>query len=111
MTQKSLDISWDKEIIELLNSLSVNTPTRSYIICSSLCNIIILKHHKVKINLNIESLYVILENLIKKSNTNMINIINSIKEDDIPIEMDSDIAIINQQRWDYFQRICELVYA
>ena len=101
--------NWNDSLIEVLNSLNKNNPNRTYVIGSKLSDIIYLKftkrNGKIK---SLDHLLTLMEEIISKSKSDLVNIVESVKENDIPIELNEDIDIVNKQRWSNFKKLCKL---
>ena len=101
--------NWNESLIEVLNSLNSTNPKRIYIIGSKLSDIIYLKFSKRKKKINsLDHLLTLMEEIILKSNSDLASIVDCVKEDDIPKEINEDIDIVNKQRWSNFKKLCKL---
>ena len=101
--------NWNDSLVEVLNSLTKSNPKKIYIIGSKLSDIIYLKFYKKNVKIkNFDQLLTIMENVILKCKPQLADIVNSVKEEDIPIELNEDIDVVNKQRWINFKKLCKL---
>ena len=101
--------NWDKSLIEVLDSLSKSKPKKTYMIGIKLSDIICLKFIKKNVRIKgTDHLLSLMEGIIMKCNYKIFDIVNSVKEKDIPIELDPDLEIVNKQRWINFKKICKI---
>ena len=101
--------NWNESLIEVLNSLNSTNPKRIYIIGSKLSDIIYLKFSKRNKKIkSLDHLLILMEEIILNSNSDLASIVDCVKEDDIPKEINEDIDIVNKQRWSNFKKLCKL---
>jgi hypothetical protein len=99
----------DDSLIELLDSLSVYNPKKTYVVGSKFADIIYLKYEKRNIKIkSFDELLNIMETLIKKSSSDLVKIVDAVSDEDIPVENNYDISIVNKQRWINFKKMCKL---
>lgn len=99
----------DDSLIELLDSLSVCNPKKTYAVGSKFTDIIYLKYTKRNKKIkSFDELLNIMETLIKKSSSDLVNIVDAVSDEDMPVETNYDISIVNKQRWINFKKMCKL---
>ena len=100
---------WNESLVEVLNSLNINNPKRIYIVGCKLSDIIYFKLTKRNVQIkSLDHLLNLMEEIIIKSDSDLAKIVDCVKDDDIPIELNEDIDVVNKQRWSNFKKLCKL---